>query len=78
MHISEMHCKYEKYAKYDKYDRYVQYAKYDKYDRYVQYDKYDQYETTTLAFSANGPSISLLSRFILQFILFYFWDIGRR
>jgi hypothetical protein len=67
MHISEMHCKYEKYAKYDQYDRYVQYAKYDK------------YETTTLAFSANGPSISLLSRFILQFIPFYFWDIiGRR
>ena len=52
MHISEMHCKYEKYAKYDQYDRYVQYAKYDK------------YETTTLAFSANGPSISLLSRFM--------------
>jgi hypothetical protein len=59
MHISEMHCKYEKYAKYDKYDR------------YVQYDKYDQYETTTLAFSANGPSISLLSRFIAIYSMLF-------
>ena len=66
MHISELHCKY------------VKYAKYDKYDRYVQYDKYDQYETTTLVFSANGPSISILSRFVLQFIPCYFWDIGRQ
>ncbi len=61
MHISEMHCKHEKYAQYDKYDR------------YVQYDKYDEYETTTLAFSANGPSISLLSssRFIAIYSMLF-------
>ena len=61
MHVSDMHCKYEKYSKYvqydqyDQYDLYVSYDQYDQYDRYVQYDKYGQYDRYAKKYDESEP-----------------------